>query len=503
VTRASRTPLSILVARPLLALAVIAGLGLDHHPAEGRDCAEADPAQHGVVFDFPFDVYSVVVDGDRAYVLRELPVWTFRMARLAIYDISTPELQELGGSESVFPPNHPIFEVAGGFAYVASTNTFHVIDVSDPAALQEASSYGLEWPIDPAGIAVAGKHVYIGDETGLLVVDVADPAAPSVIGRVAFPAKALSVALVGSIAYVGTLDARLAAVDVSDPAEPAVVATVALPGAPWGIEVRGSHAYVADGESGLQIVDVSRATHPRLLGGVDSPGDARLVALSGARAYVVDRRITSWPGEVPGTDLQVIDVSNPMNPVIVNSVAGADSLDAKGYWVRTEARSVAVSKGQVIVGTGVSHEWSGDCLALLGPGCGYSSGCLSITPRSNYEAPPPCSDHPAGAGAVAFARASDTSIPATFALRGNDPNPFNPETAIRFDVPRASRVRIQVYDARGRLVKTLVDGALSAGRHKVSWRGRAETGEAAASGIYFVSMEAETFRQTRKITLLK
>ena len=93
--------------------------------------------------------------------------------------------------------------------------------------------------------------------------------------------------------------------------------------------------------------------------------------------------------------------------------------------------------------------------------------------------------------------------PAGFALVGSEPNPFNPETSIHFDVPRASTVRIRIVDARGSLVQTLVDGTWSAGRHAVSWRGRNVNGGEVPSGVYFVMMEAEAFRQTLKITLLK
>jgi hypothetical protein len=52
-------------------------------------------------------------------------------------------------------------------------------------------------------------------------------------------------------------------------------------------------------------------------------------------------------------------------------------------------------------------------------------------------------------------------------------------------------------------VQTLVDEALPPGPHEVSWHGRRESGEAVASGIYFVTMQAEGIRQTRRVTLLK
>lgn len=98
---------------------------------------------------------------------------------------------------------------------------------------------------------------------------------------------------------------------------------------------------------------------------------------------------------------------------------------------------------------------------------------------------------------------SAAATPTTFSLRDNRPNPFNPETSIRFDTPRAAHVRVVVYDALGRAVSTLLDTDLPAGSHDVTWRGRDDRGREMASGVYFVRMEAGSFSATRKMLLLK
>jgi hypothetical protein len=106
-------------------------------------------------------------------------------------------------------------------------------------------------------------------------------------------------------------------------------------------------------------------------------------------------------------------------------------------------------------------------------------------------------------GAAAAAAPTTESVPVSFALFRNWPNPFNPQTAIAYDVPRESPVRIRVFDLAGRLVETLVDGLRPAGHHEATWNGRTVAGGAAASGKYFVLMEAGSYRATRAITLLK
>ncbi len=87
------------------------------------------------------------------------------------------------------------------------------------------------------------------------------------------------------------------------------------------------------------------------------------------------------------------------------------------------------------------------------------------------------------------------------------PNPFNPRTTIEYGVAAPSRVMLRVYDLAGRVVRTLVDGDVEAGEHKVVWDGTTDGGQRAASGVYFVRMEAaghtDAFHATRKLVLLK
>jgi hypothetical protein len=88
-------------------------------------------------------------------------------------------------------------------------------------------------------------------------------------------------------------------------------------------------------------------------------------------------------------------------------------------------------------------------------------------------------------------------------LHANHPNPFNPSTTIRYELATAGAVHLRVYDAAGRLVRTLVDAREGAGVHDVTFDGRDDAGRAMASGVYFYRLEAGTVTQTRKMVLLK
>ena len=87
------------------------------------------------------------------------------------------------------------------------------------------------------------------------------------------------------------------------------------------------------------------------------------------------------------------------------------------------------------------------------------------------------------------------------------PNPFNPATTVEFSVSAGSSVTIRVFDAAGRVVRTLVDSQVEAGPHTAVWNGTTDTGQSAASGVYFIRMEAAgssgSFRANRKLVLLK
>jgi len=91
-----------------------------------------------------------------------------------------------------------------------------------------------------------------------------------------------------------------------------------------------------------------------------------------------------------------------------------------------------------------------------------------------------------------------------FELSNNIPNPFNPVTRIDFSVPRQSRVRISVYDIRGRLVITLVDREFKTGTYHTVWNGRNRQGMEVASGIYLCRMEGgNSCLKSRKMVLLR
>jgi hypothetical protein len=101
------------------------------------------------------------------------------------------------------------------------------------------------------------------------------------------------------------------------------------------------------------------------------------------------------------------------------------------------------------------------------------------------------------------------SIPTSIILHANYPNPFNPTTTIKFELPLASKVSIKIYNILGQEVTELLGREMPAGFHTVVWNGRNNRNDAVASGIYFYRMIAtvvngkDKFVKTSKMTLIK
>ncbi len=94
-------------------------------------------------------------------------------------------------------------------------------------------------------------------------------------------------------------------------------------------------------------------------------------------------------------------------------------------------------------------------------------------------------------------------IPKGFSLEQNYPNPFNPSTTIRYSLPAESRVRLNIYNLRGQLVKRLVDRVQQGGAHSIFWNGRDGEEKEVGSGIYIYRIDDGRNRLSRKMLLLK
>ena len=96
-----------------------------------------------------------------------------------------------------------------------------------------------------------------------------------------------------------------------------------------------------------------------------------------------------------------------------------------------------------------------------------------------------------------------SALPEEYALGPNAPNPFNPHTTIRYQLPRENEVTLRIYDMAGQLVRTLVERRVEVGYRTVLWDGRDERGREVASGVYLCRLQAGTFLAVQKMALIK
>ena len=104
---------------------------------------------------------------------------------------------------------------------------------------------------------------------------------------------------------------------------------------------------------------------------------------------------------------------------------------------------------------------------------------------------------------VVLGSLSVESTPTEFALLQNFPNPFNPETTIKYNLAEGTNVSLRIYNVVGQVVRTLVAEPQSAGRYTVRWNGSDDRGVSVSSGIYFYELRSNGFQDVKKLMLLK
>jgi hypothetical protein len=107
--------------------------------------------------------------------------------------------------------------------------------------------------------------------------------------------------------------------------------------------------------------------------------------------------------------------------------------------------------------------------------------------------------------AASVSLTGDTEPPGTARILSisSQPNPFNPTTTIRYTLPARGHVSLRIHDARGALVAVLLDEAVDAGEHRVTWKGQDAAGRTVSSGVYFARLQHDSGTRSHKLLLLK
>jgi hypothetical protein len=96
-----------------------------------------------------------------------------------------------------------------------------------------------------------------------------------------------------------------------------------------------------------------------------------------------------------------------------------------------------------------------------------------------------------------------SSKPEAYSLGNASPNPFNPETTIRFSLPMEVQVTVEIYNAEGQFVRDLVNDRLGPGKFTVTWDGTDAHGATVSSGVYLYKIETPGLKMSKRVTFLK
>ncbi len=416
--------------------------------------------------------WGVFVQGDYAYVADR--------SYLTVVDVSLPSAPWVTGSLSDIDV-HPIgVFVIDTVAYHNNgvNATFSTASVADPA-----TPYKLGWcfranpTTEPKGIHVLDTLTYLANaDKGLFFIDTADPGLPTVIDSFNTPGTALDLFVKDTLSYIADQDS-LQIVSVADPTSAFRAGAVGMPNYCYDVFVVDTFAYVAcqsnfgtDGT--VQIVNVSDPMAPLIVSSVAMNGDPLAVYVSGDYAYVAaadwwssekgPRRVgglrPAWTARMPADvegGLRIVDVLDPTSPVLVAS-----------YDTPGDPRDVFVRDTLVFIA-------DYDSLQIL------RHVIVGIEETKG--------------------KPQDTSL----WLEQNQPNPFSEITIIRYTLPNQGRVSITIYDANGRLVRTLVDEEQRAGSHFVRWDRRDDLDDEVNSGVYFYRLTTGSITLTKKMTLVQ
>lgn len=450
---------------------------------------------------------------------------------LRIYDISDPGLPNQVGS--YFTGGFPIdVAVSGNLAFLVQWGGgMMVIDVSDPAN----PTFRSYVPMSGACFSVeaVGTRVYSVDIPYLTIVDVSNPDLPvRLVTHSLSGAEAWAVAVRDDLAFLACHD-RFRILDIGDPAAITEVGSTGLPNYGCEVWLRDDFAYVGVDVTGLYVIDISDVSAPLEVAhhtvsqstfGIREAGDDVAFTAYGFGLFI-DRNdllppagpdldvVVTAPDSLTipatgGTVVYDVAITNTTTADIQATVKVEALLPNGSAYPITTVPNVLFRAGETVVRTGIRQDVPASAPAgTYALRVGVGSGALGVidVDEFTFEKLPV-----AGTGAIVETWATHgwgarvSAPPLAVAAPKVHPNPFNPRTTISFTLDRSGPATVQVFDAAGRLVKTLLaGGSLEAGDHSVEWDGRDDAGRPMPSGTYLARLETADFATVRKMVLLK
>ena len=273
--------------------------------------------------------------------------------------------------------------------------------------------------------------------------------------------------------------------------------------------VIGNRLFDFHGSAGTNIYDVTDPSDPQLLGSINDPAirfhHSGWTTEDGQFLFICDEGARH-----PTADFTVWDISDVGNPQKVGSFADPDAIIHNLYVVGNFAFASYYTAGLRVFDISnpknpIMLDEFDTAPDISGEVFGGDFGVYPFAPSGNIYV----SDEDSGLFVFAFkdpatdVKLESPEIPSQFVLDDNYPNPFNPTTTITYKLPKATLVRLIIYNALSQTIKILANAVQSAGTHRAVWDGQDESGKQAPSGIYFYRIETDNFKTTKRMLLLK
>ena len=202
---------------------------------------------------------------------------------------------------------------------------FKIIDVNEPNYIREVSQ--INTPDKVCGLVYSESYAYLAERgltyTGgqysdgvMRIIDVHDPYNPVPMGSITMPGSARNIKIVGDCAYVADISG-VRVINISDKTNPVVIDSIMTLGGARDVDIRDTLAFIVF-DFGIRIVDISDISNPNEISFCMLPGYCRKIIVDGNYAYIAS-------GE---SGLKIIDISNPKNPLVVDSLTTNENLYA-------------------------------------------------------------------------------------------------------------------------------------------------------------------------------
>ncbi len=337
--------------------------------------------------------------------------------------------------------------VSGVYAYVAMGYAGVVIlDLNNPEFPDSVTSLNISGYLDANAVSITGHYFYVANGNTLHNFDITNRNSPNEVASADVSSDIRDFAISGDYAYLATRRDGLLIKDISSPDYIGDAATVSAAEAINSVAISGNYAYLALESSGLLIVDISNPEAPRTKGSYGGPGRWSGVAVSNNYAFLTK----------PDTVVMMLDVSDPLSP------------QPAGYFDTGSAPERIAATDNLIF---VADNWDG--LYIL-------KNTLATDVQAQY-----------------------TMNMKEFGLYDNYPNPFNASTTLEYQIPASGKVEVVVYNLTGQRIRSLIHQHQSAGRHRIVWDGKTDSGNEAGSGVYIVRMLSGNYKGSRKIIMMK